>query len=231
MIPFGKLQYAGGPIYTMALLGFKVSLLTAYIRIGGFVQSYRNVLIGAIVACVANQLIFTFILLFACRPVSLLVCILSVAKTNSRGRSRNSGIRHCRDIASIPSSRIMVCRLPACLSPLCMWYVDVDVRTNNDAAGLAGTSIGYDILILSLPIPVLLKLQLRRRQKIALVVIFALGFFVTIIQIIRIFTVKNLKTYTDSKPIIIWSLIEVSIAVSSFPLPLPLPLPLRLARS
>lgn len=59
----------------------------------------------------------------------------------------------------------------------------------------------------------LLQLQLRRRQKIALVVLFALGFFVTIIQIIRIFTVKNLKTYTDSKPIIIWSVIEISVAV------------------
>lgn len=78
---------------------------------------------------------------------------------------------------------------------------------------LAGTSIGFDLLIIALPIPVLMNLQLRRRQKIALVVVFALGFFVTIIQIIRIFTVKNLKTYTDSKPIIIWSVVEISIAV------------------
>lgn len=82
-----------------------------------------------------------------------------------------------------------------------------------DDAALAGTSIGFDLLIIALPIPVLLSLQLRRRQKIALVVIFALGFFVTIIQIIRIFTVKNLKTYTDSKPIILWSIVEISIAV------------------
>lgn len=69
VIPFGKLQYADGPVYTLALLGFKVSLLTAYIRIGGFVQAYKTVLIAAIVACVCNQLVFTFLLLFACRPV------------------------------------------------------------------------------------------------------------------------------------------------------------------
>ena len=60
-----------------------------------------------------------------------------------------------------------------------------------------------------------MNLQLRRRQKIALVAIFALGFFVTIIQIIRIFTVKNLKTYTDSQPIVLWSTIEVSLGVCS----------------
>ena len=48
-------------------------------------------------------------------------------------------------------------------------------------------------------------------------VLFALGFFVTIIQIIRMFTVKNLKTYTDSQPIIIWSVVEVSLAVRFFP--------------
>lgn len=87
----------------------------------------------------------------------------------------------------------------------------------SDHAALAGTSIGFDLLIIALPIPVLLNLQLRRRQKIALVFIFALGFFVTIIQVIRIFTVKNLKTYTDSKPIIIWSAVEISIAVCLFP--------------
>ena len=62
-----------------------------------------------------------------------------------------------------------------------------------------------------------MNLQLRRRQKIALVAIFALGFFVTIIQIIRIFTVKNLKTYTDSQPIVLWSTIEVSLGVCFCP--------------
>lgn len=47
--------------------------------------------------------------------------------------------------------------------------------------------------------------------------IFALGFFVTIIQIIRIFSVKNLKTYTDSKNLILWSIVEVSLGVSQVP--------------
>lgn len=48
---------------------------------------------------------------------------------------------------------------------------------------------------------------------------FATGFFVTVIQIIRIFTIKNLQSYTDSAAIIIWSAIEISLGVST-PTPL-----------
>lgn len=53
----------------MALLGFKVSLLASYLRIGGFVKVYRTIIIVAIVAVVVNQVIFTFLFIFPCRPV------------------------------------------------------------------------------------------------------------------------------------------------------------------
>jgi hypothetical protein len=52
-------------------------------------------------------------------------------------------------------------------------------------------------------------------EKIALMALFALGFFITIIQIIRIFTIKHLKTYTDSQPIVLWSQVEISLGVSN----------------
>ncbi|KAL4861793.1 hypothetical protein BDV12DRAFT_203646 [Aspergillus spectabilis] len=79
--------------------------------------------------------------------------------------------------------------------------------------GLAGTSLAFDVIIIALPLPILLRLQLKLRQKILLGLLFSLGFFVTIIQIIRIFTVKKLETYTDSQPIIIWSIVEISLGV------------------
>lgn len=65
----------------MALLGFKVSLLAAYIRIGGFVQTYNTILIVAIVAVVCNQLVFTLILLFACHPVCICIPCATVLKS------------------------------------------------------------------------------------------------------------------------------------------------------
>ncbi|PYI10719.1 hypothetical protein BO78DRAFT_426265 [Aspergillus sclerotiicarbonarius CBS 121057] len=168
VVMFSKIQYAGGPIYTLALLGFKVSLLSSYLRIGGFVSAYRATIIVAIVAVVCNQLVFTFLLCFACTPVS-----------------RQWDM-------SLPGT---------CINTVASYYA------------LAGTSLGFDIIIIALPLPVLCTLQLRMRQKIALVGVFALGFFITIIQIIRIFTIKNLKTYTDSQPIVLWSDVEISLGV------------------
>lgn len=80
--------------------------------------------------------------------------------------------------------------------------------------------------------PVLWKLQLHVKQKasplskildnsahstnqqqIVLTCLFALGFFVTVIQIIRIFSIANLKEYSDSKNLILWSIVEVSLGV------------------
>ncbi|KAF4245624.1 hypothetical protein CNMCM6805_003568 [Aspergillus fumigatiaffinis] len=168
VVPFSRVQYAGGPVYTLALLGFKVSLLASYLRIGGFVKAYRIVIIAVIVACVCNQLTFTFVLCFACRPIA---------------RQWDMSIQG------------------SCIDTVSSYYA------------LAGTSLAFDCIIIALPLPVLITLRLQRRQKAALVAVFALGFFVTIIQIIRIFTIKDLKTYTDSQPIVLWSVIEISLGV------------------
>jgi hypothetical protein len=67
-----QIQYVGGPIYCLALLGFKVALLTSYLRIAGVVKLYRKVIVGAIVVCVINQLVFAVIISVSCIPVSSL---------------------------------------------------------------------------------------------------------------------------------------------------------------
>ncbi|KAB8073515.1 hypothetical protein BDV29DRAFT_175256 [Aspergillus leporis] len=165
---FGKMQYAGGPIYAMSLLGFKVSLLASYLRIGGFVKLYRLIIIIAIGAVVINQVLFTFLFIFPCTPIA---------------KQWDHEVQG------------------TCINTLKSYY------------GLAGTSLGYDLIIIALPLPVLWNLQLGKRQKVALCCVFAIGFFITIIQIIRIFSIARLKAYTDSKPIILWSVAEVSLAV------------------
>ncbi|GKZ52261.1 hypothetical protein AnigIFM49718_000136 [Aspergillus niger] len=168
VVMFSKIQYAGGPTYILAILCFKVSLLTSYLRVGGFVAAYRWSIIGVVIAVVCNQVIFTFLLTLACNPV---------AKQWD---------------ASLPGT---------CIDTVASYYA------------LAGTSLGFDLVIIALPLPVLWSLQLRQAQKIALMALFALGFFITIIQIIRIFTIKHLKTYTDSQPIVLWSQVEISLGV------------------
>ncbi|KAJ5454024.1 uncharacterized protein N7458_004980 [Penicillium daleae] len=184
VIQFSKVQYFGGPVYCLALLGFKVALLTSYLRIAGVVKLYRKVIIAAIVVCVINQLIFAVIISVSCIPVSLLfLFVLRDSNQPQVAKQWNSSIKG------------------TCIDAIPFYFA------------LAGTSIGLDLIIIALPLPVLWRLQLRLKQKLILAALFALGFFVTIIQIIRIFTVKDLKTYTDSKNIVIWSCIEVSLGV------------------
>ncbi|KAJ5703431.1 hypothetical protein N7493_011820 [Penicillium malachiteum] len=168
-INFSKIQYAGGPVYCLDVLGFKLALLTSYLRIAGVVNQYRKIIIGAIVLCVINQLIFAFIISISCIPAS--------------AKQWNSSLKgHC-------------------------------IQTQPFYFALGGTSITLDVIIITLPLPVLWRLQLRTKQKILLVALFALGFFVTVVQVIRILTVKDLKNYTDSKNIVIWSCVEISLGV------------------
>ena len=56
-------------MYTLGLLGFKLGLLFAYLRIGGFNKFHRIGIYIVIAACLINQILFTCILCFACKPV------------------------------------------------------------------------------------------------------------------------------------------------------------------
>ena len=72
---------------------------------------------------------------------------------------------------------------------------------------------------MALPFPVLLRSHIQNRKKIVLLGLFGLGIFITVIQIIRIQTVKRLVNYTDSAPLILWSAVEnnLGIIVASVP--------------
>lgn len=64
-----------------------------------------------------------------------------------------------------------------------------------------------------LPFPFLLRTQIQKRKKIALLGLFALGGFITVIQIIRIRTVKSLTNNLDSSSIIMWSTVENNLGI------------------
>jgi hypothetical protein len=81
---------------------------------------------------------------------------------------------------------------------------------------------GYTSMFL--PFPVLVKSHIQKRKKLALLGLLALGIFITIIQVIRIQTVKNLANYLDSASLIMWSTVEnnLGIIVASIPTLAPL---------
>ncbi|KAH4107913.1 hypothetical protein HBI80_129120 [Parastagonospora nodorum] len=82
----------------------------------------------------------------------------------------------------------------------------------------AALNITTDLLVAALPVRQLWRLQIAMRQKIALLIILTLGWFVVIISIIRLyFLILVAKHPTDqtwySGPAAYWSALEVNLAI------------------
>lgn len=83
---------------------------------------------------------------------------------------------------------------------------------------VAGTDISLDFLILLLPLPAITALHLPRKQKIILVALFGLGFFVCAVSVVRLLTVliaANQGHYVQSGLwAVIWSAVEANVGIT-----------------
>lgn len=82
---------------------------------------------------------------------------------------------------------------------------------------VAGLDIMLDFLVLLLPLPAILVLRLPSRQKIALVLVFTLGFFVCIVSVARLATVYLTAQHGDYVRsgvwAVIWSAVEANVGI------------------
>ncbi|OCK79163.1 hypothetical protein K432DRAFT_76178 [Lepidopterella palustris CBS 459.81] len=89
--------------------------------------------------------------------------------------------------------------------------------------GQAAFNILSDIVILALPVPVLWSLQMHRNKRIALVAIFSVGFVAVIASIIRVYALHVYTVGTDTPYngayILLWSQIEINVAIISASIP------------
>ncbi|KAI4866694.1 hypothetical protein F4820DRAFT_239760 [Hypoxylon rubiginosum] len=74
-------------------------------------------------------------------------------------------------------------------------------------------TIVFDFAVMFLPFPVLIKTKIPTRKKVVLLGLFALGFFITVIQIIRIQSVRSLTNPLDSGDLILWSTVETNLGI------------------
>ncbi|KAL6703682.1 hypothetical protein ACN47E_009456 [Coniothyrium glycines] len=95
----------------------------------------------------------------------------------------------------------------------------------------AGVNILQDILIIALPMPVIRGLNLSRRQRGALIGIFAVGGFVCIVSIMRLQSLVAISNSTDptydNAPAATWSSVECNVGIICSCLPLMRPLVIR----
>jgi hypothetical protein len=112
----------------------------------------------------------------------------------------------------------------------------------------APINITTDLAILALPIPVLTGMRLPRRQKTILIITFALGVFVAIVDVVRIYylqqaiTLNSTSTTNDASAIygdnpefswnasmsLMWSAVEVNIGITCACIPTLKPLIIRI---
>ncbi|GAB1315559.1 Rhodopsin domain-containing protein [Madurella fahalii] len=123
-------------------------------------------------------------------------------------------------LACLPISIIVPTMAGSCLDTLPFWYFS------------SGMSMATDILIFCIPIPSVLKLHLPLKQRLIVVGIFCLGFFVCIISIYRMFTLRAGVISQDPSweniGVAIWSCIELNVAIIASTLPTLRPLVTRI---
>ncbi|KAM4057164.1 major facilitator superfamily protein [Hirsutella rhossiliensis] len=85
-----------------------------------------------------------------------------------------------------------------------------------------------DLAILILPIPVLTSMRLPMRQKVILILAFALGAFVSVIGVVRIYYLGQALISPDASFSLMWSAVEVNIGITCASIPTIKPLILKL---
>ncbi|KAG7119695.1 hypothetical protein HYQ45_014873 [Verticillium longisporum] len=123
-------------------------------------------------------------------------------------------------LACLPISYFVPSMAGTCLDTLPIWYFS------------SGMSMATDIVIFCIPIPSVLKLQLPLKQRIIVLGIFGLGFFVCIVSIYRMFTLKagviSQDPSWDNVGVAIWSCLELNVSIIASTLPTLRPLLARL---
>ncbi|RWA07619.1 hypothetical protein EKO27_g7483 [Xylaria grammica] len=115
----------------------------------------------------------------------------------------------------------------------------------------APVNIVTDLAILALPLPVLTSMRLPPRQKIILIITFALGIFITIVDVVRIYYLQKAISDASSSPIsgnhdlnasfgispefawnaslaLLWSAVEVNVGITCACIPTLKPLIIRI---
>ncbi|CAO2650904.1 Nn.00g092010.m01.CDS01 [Neocucurbitaria sp. VM-36] len=103
-----------------------------------------------------------------------------------------------------------------CMNPMVVWYTN------------AGMNIAQDVIILLMPMPVIRRLQFSTGQKTGLALMFALGASVTLISVVRLYSlddISNSKDISFDNTIhAILSAVEVNIGIICACLPVMRPL-------
>ncbi|KUJ12622.1 uncharacterized protein LY89DRAFT_623821 [Mollisia scopiformis] len=165
---FGYLQYIGAPFYICAILGFKLSIIFAFLRIA-VDRTYRIGIICISITCSAFYFCFFVAQLNFCFPVSK-----SWDPTITTG---------------------------SCFSAV-LFYT-----------AMGSLTFIFDILTMLTPIPILLHSCFSPCKNFMIAFLYLLGIFLSLIQILRITSLRSARSYLDTSTVLTWSLVEVNLGI------------------
>ncbi|OTA99779.1 hypothetical protein M426DRAFT_324849 [Hypoxylon sp. CI-4A] len=81
----------------------------------------------------------------------------------------------------------------------------------------AATNIGFDLAVIVLPLPELFQLSLSLKKRLQIIAMFAVGFFITVVSIVRLYSLIRFGTTTNLTQDYVetgyWSTIEVPVGI------------------
>ncbi|WZH50398.1 CFEM domain-containing protein [Fusarium acuminatum] len=186
---FGFFFYLVGVFYFPLVSLLKMAVLFFYLRI--FLGLAHKLLWGTIIFNAVYGIIFTFLGVFQCTPISYFW---------TKWDGEHEGTWY-----------IKLPRTP--LSSSDIFSLNINAITWANAA----ISIALDIWMLAIPLGCLRSLKLHWKKKIGVAAMFIVGTFITIVSIIRLqslvdFGVSQNTTY-DLTDIVMWSTIETHVGV------------------
>ncbi|KAK7991070.1 satratoxin biosynthesis SC1 cluster protein 4 [Apiospora arundinis] len=111
----------------------------------------------------------------------------------------------------------LVVQMSRCLPPGVVWSPSIAtgfcVAPVPFFISMALITMVFDLVVMFLPFPTLWQSRIQKRRKAVLLGLFATGLFITVIQIVRIQTIKNPADFLDPSKLVMWSYIEANLAI------------------
>ncbi|KAL1987071.1 hypothetical protein VTN96DRAFT_4945 [Rasamsonia emersonii] len=166
--------------------------------------------------CTKYSILFQYLRIFPGRPIRITCYTIMGIVTIYSSWAVVSGYLNC-----IPVAKFWDRSIPGnCLSFEALWFFN------------AAMNLITDIALLILPMPVLNALQLPRKQRLALMAVFAIGGVVCITSMLRLKALKEIAVSTDESwdnvDAAFWTAAECNVAIICASLPYLRPLIVRI---
>ncbi|WPH03710.1 Hypothetical protein R9X50_00659300 [Acrodontium crateriforme] len=159
------------------------------------------------VNCTKTSILLQYLRVFSSRTLRTLCYILTGILISATCWAVFGGLFLCHPVAKLWNPSL----LGTCLSSETYW------------TSAASLNIAIDVLILILPLPSIARLYLPRKEKICIILVFTLGFFVCVVSSLRLGLVvatANQGDYVLSGIwSIIWSAVEANVGIICASLP------------